>query len=421
MKLRHFILASIFTIGASLGNAQAPQEFNYQAVVRDGSGNVLPSQAVGLEISIRQTTPGGTIVYTETHSTSTSNIGLVNVPIGGGTPTSGTFAAIDWAAGPYFVEIGLDPTGGTSYTSMGTQQLLSVPYALYAAGGNWTQNGSDIHNSNTGNVGVGIVSPPYTFSVHNDGNPTIALGRNSFNQDSSGIIAFDEDVTDSDICGFAFNHNGSANTLDLITGCPIPSAGDTAFRITRGNGYTHFKERVRIGNITTNPTSDLDIEQSDSPWPDPTTGGITLKSNTNTNEWQIWYSNPYCSFAYNNTRVAYVDNGTGAWVTTSDRRYKRDIEPMENVLDKVLMLEPVKYLYNHNEAGATKQRGFIAQDIQQIFPDLVHTEDGTQLALDRADFGVLAIKAIQEQQVIIDQQNEIIQDLINRIKKLEGK
>ncbi|HMQ77824.1 MAG TPA: hypothetical protein PKE21_17120, partial [Flavobacteriales bacterium] len=58
--------------------------------------------------------------------------GLFTVGVGEGSPTSGTFSAIDWSAGPYFVEVGLDPAGGTAYSSIGVQQLLSVPYALYA-------------------------------------------------------------------------------------------------------------------------------------------------------------------------------------------------------------------------------------------------------------------------------------------------
>ena len=135
MKLNRILFIIILWIGAATLFAQAPQKFNYQAVARDAGGNVLANQAVGIQISLRQTTPTGTIVYTETHAPTTSAIGLMNLQIGGGTVTAGNFATIDWAAGPYFVEIGMDPSGGTSYTIMGTQQLVSVPYALYAANG----------------------------------------------------------------------------------------------------------------------------------------------------------------------------------------------------------------------------------------------------------------------------------------------
>jgi hypothetical protein len=57
---------------------------------------------------------------------------LVAIEIGAGIPLTGTFAAIDWSAGTYFIKTETDPSGGTSYTITGTSQLLSVPYALYA-------------------------------------------------------------------------------------------------------------------------------------------------------------------------------------------------------------------------------------------------------------------------------------------------
>lgn len=113
--------------------AQAPQGFNYQAVARDASGVALTNQAVGLQISLRQGSATGTIVYTETHAVTSNNIGLVNLMVGNGTAVTGTFSSINWATGPYFMEISMDITGGTSYVLMGTQQLMSVPYALYAA------------------------------------------------------------------------------------------------------------------------------------------------------------------------------------------------------------------------------------------------------------------------------------------------
>ena len=112
--------------------AQSPALFNYQGVARDAGGNVLANQAIGLQMDVRQTTPTGIVVYSETHAATTNAFGLFNIKIGGGTPQLGTLGGIDWGNGPYFTEVSLDATGGTSYVSMGVSQLLSVPYALYA-------------------------------------------------------------------------------------------------------------------------------------------------------------------------------------------------------------------------------------------------------------------------------------------------
>jgi len=112
--------------------AQAPEKMSYQAVVRDGSNNLVSSAAVGMQISILQGSSSGTAVYVETQ-TPTSNVnGLVSLEIGTGTVVNGDFTSIDWSNGPYFIKTESDPTGGTNYTITGTSQLLSVPYALHA-------------------------------------------------------------------------------------------------------------------------------------------------------------------------------------------------------------------------------------------------------------------------------------------------
>jgi len=130
MKRILLSLVAIATLSLS-SLAQAPEGFNYQAVVRDAGGLILNSQVVGMQLTIQQGSIGGTAVYTETFSSTTNGYGLVNLEIGTGTSID-DFSTIDWANGPYFMETAVDVTGGTSYSVMGTSQLMSVPYALYA-------------------------------------------------------------------------------------------------------------------------------------------------------------------------------------------------------------------------------------------------------------------------------------------------
>ncbi len=115
--------------------AQAPQKMSYQAVIRNSSDALVTSTPVGMRISIIQGSIFGASVYVETQTTSTNANGLVSLAIGTGTPVTGTFAGIDWATGPYFIKTETDPLGGTAYTISGTNELMSVPYALYAANG----------------------------------------------------------------------------------------------------------------------------------------------------------------------------------------------------------------------------------------------------------------------------------------------
>ncbi len=129
---RLLLLFLVILITTGITSAQSPDMFNYQAVARDDQGNVLSNQDVGIKISILQGSASGTVVYAEEHTKTTNEQGLVNLMIGDGSVLSGTFSNIDWSSGPYFVKVGLDETGGTSYSTMGTSQLLSVPYAKYA-------------------------------------------------------------------------------------------------------------------------------------------------------------------------------------------------------------------------------------------------------------------------------------------------
>lgn len=114
--------------------AQSPEKMSYQAVVRNASNALIINQAIGVRISILKTSPAGTEIYKEVFAPNptTSASGLLSLEIGSGTPVTGTFSSIDWASGPYFAKVEIDPSGGTSYTLTSNSQLLSVPYALFA-------------------------------------------------------------------------------------------------------------------------------------------------------------------------------------------------------------------------------------------------------------------------------------------------
>ena len=130
MKRILLSLIAIATISLS-SFGQSPEGFKYQAVVRDAGNLILNNQAVGMRVTVQQGSIGGTAVYTETFVPTSNAYGLVNIEIGSGNTTD-DFSTIDWSAGPYFIETAIDATGGTTYVVMGTSQLMSVPYALYA-------------------------------------------------------------------------------------------------------------------------------------------------------------------------------------------------------------------------------------------------------------------------------------------------
>lgn len=117
---------------SSVVYTQVPQKISYQAVIRNNSNMLVVNSPVGMQISILQSSVSGVVVYSEIHTVTSNANGLVSLEIGNGAPVSGSFSAINWVNGPYFVKTETDPTGGTNYVITGTSQLLSVPYAQLA-------------------------------------------------------------------------------------------------------------------------------------------------------------------------------------------------------------------------------------------------------------------------------------------------
>ena len=153
-KISSLLIASMLSIVAL---AQSPEMMSYQAVVRDAGDNLVAATTIGMQISILQDSINGTAVYVETHAPTTNINGLVSLEIGAGSNVVGTFNAIDWSSGTYFIKTETDPTGGTSYTITGTSQLLSVPYALFAKNSSgWQTIDDTTHTLNQ--VGIGTAS-----------------------------------------------------------------------------------------------------------------------------------------------------------------------------------------------------------------------------------------------------------------------
>ncbi len=141
----------IMVLAVAVAMAQAPEKFTYQAVVRNANNALVANAQVGVRVNILQGSATGNAVYSESHVTSSNANGLITVNIGDGYVLHGSFAGIDWSDGPYFLKTDIDPNGGNDYSITSTQQLLSVPYALYAkeAGNSFSGDYNDLTNTPT--------------------------------------------------------------------------------------------------------------------------------------------------------------------------------------------------------------------------------------------------------------------------------
>ena len=111
------------------GLSQAPQKINFQSILRNTNGEVVANKAVSLRISILSGSLTSTLVYSEIHTKTTDASGLISLQIGNGTVLSGSFSAILWGNEAHFIKLEADFNGGSNYVLLGTQELMSVPYA----------------------------------------------------------------------------------------------------------------------------------------------------------------------------------------------------------------------------------------------------------------------------------------------------
>jgi hypothetical protein len=115
--------------------AQVPSKISYQAIIRNAEGQLVKNSNIGIRIQILKNSEFGAAVFVESHLTKTNDYGLVDLMIGNGNPVLGSLQSIQWGEGPYFIKNETDINGGNNYSIVGISELLSVPYALYAANG----------------------------------------------------------------------------------------------------------------------------------------------------------------------------------------------------------------------------------------------------------------------------------------------
>ncbi len=187
------VLGVLIIIGTLLfmprpGQAQAPQGINYQAVARDGNGDLLADSAITVRIGIRSGSAVGPLEWEEDHAVTTNAYGLFSLVIGSGTSTGGgtlsAFKDVSWESDSFYLSVQVDDGGGGGFVSMGTSQFVSVPYALHSekadtalamAGGasdtDWTAAPGVVHND--ADVGIGTSSPAGKLHVQEDKDGTL--------------------------------------------------------------------------------------------------------------------------------------------------------------------------------------------------------------------------------------------------------
>ena len=249
--------------------AQAPQKMSYQAVIRNASNNLVVNVPVKMRISILQGSATGTSVYSELHSAATNANGLVSIEIGTGTSQQGTFSAINWGNGTYYLKTETDPTNGTNYTITGTSQLLSVPYAFFSRYSGSLQYPDGISDD------VIYITPGSKFRVPNGKNFFITHVQNGITIDNYTfdapyptikIIGPNKEIGTIDergyINGFLINIGVTAIDLDLNEGNYIVPQNKTFVFYGTDEEFFGPTTTLKINDISPNPNNNSDFPES---------------------------------------------------------------------------------------------------------------------------------------------------------------
>jgi len=259
-----------------------------------------------------------------------------------------------------------------------------------------------------GNLGLGLSNPQRKLHVHFDNN----------NGSTSQMLVSQAGGGD------AWMNFGLDGSTHYAVG--IDNSDDDKFKIgyssssPRGvgeNTLLTINSDAEMGINTSSPTARLHIAQGGQ------TVGTGLRFDDGINEvWDITHGFGL-RLHFGGDLRGFFNATTGAYTQSSDLRLKGGIENMEETLSKVRQLKPRRYHYIGTEnPQSEKSIGFIAQEIAALFPELVHySETDDVYGIDYSGFGVVAIKAIQEQQAIIDNQQELIEGLSQRLEALERK
>jgi len=469
--------------------AKIPQNFNYQAVVRNNAGELVKNQQVGVKVTIIKTIRQQQIVnktdlYVETFTKLTNANGLLSLKIGTGTPVTGQFSDIDFNIPEssalkisFSIKTEIDPAGGTNYTITGEENLSGVPYAKVAEKALSLPNITALSTtaSGTNSTAIGVKTKALGYASIAMGDSTIAEGKFStamgLSTTASGIYSTAmgrhtiASGGHSTAMGFYTTASGYMSTA---MGQGPTASGD--YSIAMGNSTTASGIiSTAMGNQTTasggNSTA-MGFHTTANSYCQTVVGQWNYSNDThNKTEWVeteplfvigngINYSdhsnaltvlkngcvglqsviNPTYALELPNSATIGIGKARAtAWTTYSDDRLKTDRRELPYGLNEVLKMQPLSYFHHNSttnegklvvEETGTESIGFVAQDMYKLIPEAVSVPEDETADLWGMNYDKLIpvlVKAIQEQQVVINELKDFVKELKQRIEQLEQK
>jgi hypothetical protein len=445
MKKMFFTTALIALVTAAF--AQAPAAFNYQATARTLSGEVLAEQELTIRIGILQ---NNITIWEEDHVVTTNPYGHFSIMIGGdgatnGIGNAGSFANIDWGTGAFMINLKVNQ--GNGFSDLGNNELLSVPYALYAAGGGGDPDaenelvtemylsGATLYLKESENVKTVDLSPIANGSFQS---PWIVEGNSVFLADKgfnlgigtnvpSGKFVIEGMEQPDEIPLFEVRNNRGESVLSGYNNGAFINVESGIRKGVKGGfavgGYNNGKapeiqEFFRVTNDSVRVTINDALQGKG------LKGGFAVGGYNNGKA----YSTPYFYVEKDATLIqGRLELNGEAVLATSDARYKTNIVEIDQVLDRLMQLRGVYFDWNtlaKETLAVTENRqiGVLAQEIEGVYPELVITNRDGYKMVDYSKLTSILLQAIKEQQVQIEAlqaKDQKITELEDRITQLE--
>jgi hypothetical protein len=427
--------------------AQVPAAFNYQATARTLSGEVLAEQELTVRVGILQ---NNSAIWEEDHVVTTNQYGHFSFMIGGddainGNGDAGSFANIDWGKGPYMVNLKADQ--GNGFADLGNNELLSVPYALYAADGGSDPSpenelvtdlylsGATLYLKESENFKTVDLSPIANGSFQS---PWIVEGNTVFLADKGFNLGIGTNVPSGK---FVIEGTEQPDEIPLFEvrnyrGAPVLSGynNGTFIHVESGirkgvkggfavGGYNNGKaEEVQEFFRVTNDSVRVTI--NDALQGKGLKGGFAVGgyNNGKANSMPYFYVEKDATLIQGRLEL----NGE-AVLATSDARYKTNIREIDHVLDQLMQLRGVYFDWNplaKEKLAVTENRqiGVLAQEVEAVYPELVMTNRDGYKMVDYSKLTSVLLQAIKEQQLQIEAlqlKDQKITELEDRITQLE--
>jgi trimeric autotransporter adhesin len=248
-----------------------------------------------------------------------------------------------------------------------------------------------------GSFGIGVASPQANLHINPSGAGSILIGTN---KNTGGYTNLEMGIT-AQSNGSSFIQSTKASGSAYGTLQLNPAGGDVTVA-----GY--------VGIGTNTPFSPLDIVQTEE-------FGSAIRILIPGHVWGIG-NRTNLFFFHNGIERAIIDSNDGSYTSYSDKRLKKNIEEISPVLDKVLQLKAKNYQFIDTPESTKKSTGFISQEVKDLFPEFVGsskrsaTDSTLYLTLNYAGFSVIAIKAIQERQVMINALRARVEAIEKKLK-----